>query len=99
MVYTFVKNDDYKFPAKFAFSVSTKNIKKAVERNLIKRRMREIVRLSKQALYQDLERFNVNINIMLIFTGREVRDYKAIQQAIQKGFIKLINEISERHEI
>lgn len=63
------------------FSVSKKKLKKAVDRNLIKRRMRESYRLNKQIL---LGMDKSNIIIGLIYVSSETATFQVIEKKIKK---------------
>jgi ribonuclease P protein component len=63
----------------FGVSVSKRNFKRAVDRNLIKRRMRA-------AVYNVEGSKFVGNNIMLIYVSKEILDYHIIAQSIQKLF-------------
>ena len=65
-----------------AFSVSSKNFKKAVERNRIKRLMRESYRLQKKNLQDKLEENNKNLSIFFIYTGNEIPAYNNVSEKI-----------------
>src|SRR5687767_2812315 len=54
--------------AQIAISVSKRNFKKAVDRNRIKRQIREAYRTGKQPLYEHLEAKNKKIIFMVIYT-------------------------------
>ncbi len=77
------------------FSVSTRNFKKAVDRNRVKRLMRESYRLQKQLLTDTLFAVNKQLSVFFIFTGNEVPDYKLVFEkmtAVIKRFQKIAHE-------
>ncbi len=71
----FIKNDLLQLN-QVAFSVSKKNFKLAVNRNRIKRLMREAYRLNKYSL--DERRFQ----LMFIYSGREIKSFSIIESSI-----------------
>jgi ribonuclease P protein component len=75
-----------------AFTVGKRNFKRAVKRNLLKRRMREAYRLNKQQLYDAVG--EKQVAVFFIFTGKEISEYKQIEAAVKKGMKKLIAEFS-----
>ncbi len=80
------------FPAQAGFSVGKKIFKKAVQRNLLKRRMREAYRLNKNDLYQKLG--DKQLALFIVFIGKTTADYTEIELSIRKGIKKVIKEIS-----
>ena len=81
-------------PVQAAFSVSKRNFKLAVTRNLIKRRMREAYRLNKTVLYESVaENSESQLAVMFIYTGKEVRDYSVIEKGMKKAIAKLAGHI------
>ncbi len=80
---------------KVGFSASSKNFKKAVDRNRIKRLMREAYRLQKKDLQMHLLSKQKSLRLFLIFTGKELPDYEVIFEktgAVLKRILKLVNE-------
>ena len=81
-----------------AFSVSSKNFKKAVERNRIKRLMREAYRLQKNSLQKKLEQNQNYLAIFIIYTGNELPVYDSVYYKISGLLKRLETIVSERDE-
>lgn len=73
----------------FGVSVSKRYFKKAVARNLLKRRMREAFRLQKTGLETALAESSGNLSIMFIFVGKEMLEYQIIKEAINQILTRL----------
>lgn len=82
---------------RFGVGVSTRSFKKAVDRNKIKRRIREAYRLQKPPLQQALKEHQKGMNIFLVFTGKEISDYAVLSAAVKKSLLKLQNLVSENN--
>lgn len=91
-VYLSFENQEEKYPIKVIFSVPKRSFKKAVDRNLIRRRIREAYRLEKNSFYEPFIRNKKNIALMVIYTNKDIIDYQSIKKSLQKGMKKLINK-------
>jgi len=79
-----------------AVSVSSRNFKKAVHRNRIKRLMREAYRLNKELLVAQRENTPPGLDIMIIYTGKELPEFDYVEQQIKKLLSKISASI-EHH--
>ena len=90
----FLKTElEVSYPVQAAFTVSKRNFKRAVKRNLLKRRMREAYRLNKSSLYDEIAARNLQIAIMFLFVGKDVAEYPAIEKGMISAFKKLLKII------
>jgi len=85
-------------PAQVAFSVLKKSFKRAVDRNLLKRRMREAYRREKGNLYHKLDSLNLKIVFMIIFRGNTIPAFIEIQGAMKDTIDKLCMAVTERQK-
>jgi len=81
------------YPVQAAFTVSKRNFKRAVKRNLLKRRMREAYRLNKAGFYDELAAKDVNIAIMFVYVGKDIAEYPVIEKGMISAFKKLLAKI------
>lgn len=81
--------DEQKFPLQFGAGVSTKNFKKAVDRNRVKRLLREAYRLQKTVLQEKAIAQKIKLNLFFIYTGRALPDYQMIAEKLNVALQKL----------
>ena len=70
--------------ARTIISVPKKNFKRAVKRNLIRRRIKESLRLNRQN-YPSLEAYH----ILIIYVAKEILDYESIKEGLKEAIGKI----------
>ncbi len=81
------------YPVSIGFNVSKRLFKHAVDRNRYRRLLQEAFRLQKQELYEFLEQEGKELNLMLIFVGKDGADYATVERQFKKLMGKLMDEI------
>ncbi len=79
-----------------AVGVSTRHFKKSVDRNRIKRLIREAYRLQKNSLQDVLQQQGRGLILFFTFTSKLMPDYATVNGAVQKSLNKLIKTIHEK---
>jgi len=77
------------FPAQVVFSVPKRLFKRAHDRNLLKRQLREVYRYQKSDLYQLLESYDRKIALMIVFIAKEKAEFNLLEGAMAKIIAKL----------
>ncbi len=79
-------------PLQAGFGATTRNFKKATDRNRIKRLSREAWRLHKQPLADHLQQNGHSVSVFFIYTGKELPDYNTVTEKISVALQRLIKE-------
>lgn len=93
-------NGNEKTTLQAGVGVSNRNFKKAVDRNRIKRLMREAYRLQKNELQQFLKEKEMSMSVFFLYQGKALPAYKEVYEKTGnalKRLIKLSNENTERN--
>lgn len=83
-------------PAKIAIGVSKRSIKKAVDRNRIKRKIREVYRKNKRWFYKELQIIDQNISFIVIYASTDDIEYSKVEEELIVAFKKLIKHIDKK---
>ena len=80
---------------KFAVSIPKRNFKKAVDRNLLKRRTKEAFRLNKNDLKLALNSANKQVLFIVIYIAKEALSYEKIEEKIILTLQRLQSKYAE----
>ena len=75
--------------------VSARNFSKAVDRNRIKRLLREAYRLNKSVLHDALNADQKKVAVFFLFVGKEKPEFAALQETMPQVLQKLIAAIAK----
>ena len=81
--------------AQVLISVPKKNFKRAVDRNKIKRLIRESYRVNKFLLYSSLERNNKQLAIGILYTSKIMEPFSLIQEKI----IAVLTKLAQQYDV
>lgn len=82
-----------RYPVKFSLSVPKRAFPKAVDRNRLKRLIRESWRLNKYWLYDRLEKEGEQYAFMVIYTAKEPVELEKIEEAIRRMNRRFLKKI------
>lgn len=82
-------------PAQLLISVPKRNFKRAVDRNLIKRQIRESFRQNKEVLYAFLGSENRHCSFAIVFAARSKVSYAELDTTIVLALKRLVKEMKD----
>ncbi|MEM6963500.1 MAG: ribonuclease P protein component [Bacteroidota bacterium] len=81
------------FPIQMTLSVPKRAFPKAVDRNRLRRRIREAYRLNKHSIYEKLAEQPDQYGLMLIYVAKQEKTFQEIERSIIKGLSKMNKRI------
>lgn len=78
---------------KAGVGVSSRHFKKAVQRNRIKRLLRETYRTEKLPLHAALDKHNKKLAVFLLFVDKTMPEYSLLREKMQLCIQRLIHEV------
>ena len=86
-----LSTDTDKWPhLKFLIVVPKRRVKKAVDRNRLKRQLREVIRINKTAIENEALKSNKRLMIAVIYSGQSKSSYSRLEAS----FTRMTQEIS-----
>jgi ribonuclease P protein component len=68
-------------------TIPKKRFKRAVDRNKMKRRIKEAYRLHKQVLNSEMQKFSLVIGY--IYVGRDIASYQEVEEKLKESLLRL----------
>lgn len=93
VVYCQLKITPKTAPAQILISIPKRKIKKAVNRNLLKRRTKEAYRQQKNELYTQLQNCEDTLAIGFVYVANTVLPYEQINESMKKSIFELKNRV------
>ena len=91
------KGNDY--PAQIAVSISGRHFKRAVDRNLLKRRIREAYRINKHVLYDYLSDKNLHLVFVILYLPETIYSFRQIEDGIKKILGMFIDQLMHQDPV
>ncbi len=94
VIYLFYRDESRPVTVRLLVSVSKKRFHHAVNRNRVKRLVRESWRKNKAPLYEICKRDNISVDVALVYTATVIHSYEETFAKTQKA----VKELIKRYE-
>ena len=96
--YTYIKHrtESAQGLVRIFVSVPKKYLRHAVDRNLMKRRMREAIRKNLSQLRKACAENNICVDIAFVFQSNNIQDYSDVERIIVLSLTKIYSEVYEK---
>ncbi len=98
VVYLFHRDESRPVTVRLLVSVSKKRFHHAVNRNRVKRLMRESWRRNKAPLYEICERDNISVDVALVYTATVIHSYEEMLKKTKKAVIEIGKGYEKHHK-
>lgn len=95
MIWTFTR-EAQPYPAQVLISVGRRNMKRAVDRNRIKRLVRESYRHEKLTMYEYLEQHNQRALLAIVYTAQDLSGSEQVNEKINLVMSRLLKEFDKQ---
>ncbi|MFC4263340.1 ribonuclease P protein component [Ferruginibacter yonginensis] len=83
---------------KAGFSASTRNFKKATDRNRVKRLLRETYRLQKNIIEKEVDTTTQSITILFVYIHKEVPQYEVLYAKMSTALLRIVKQLHENNQ-
>ena len=89
----YIPEERIQIPAQVMFSVPKKLHRRAVTRNLLKRRLRESYRKQKPDFYKRIKDKEISVHLAFVLSSSNVSDYKTLNTEVKYLLIQLATRL------